>query len=303
MRRRSFELPVEALTALDQARREGQIKTQELQNQRNTRSKAIGMAKAKGEDVQQAVAEVEAINQALAEAERELEKNQEAFDRLVQTLPNLLSDEVPDGASEDDNKVVRQIGQLPHFTFPVLDHTALGERLGQMDFAAASRLSGSRFVVLHSGIARLHRVLAQFMLEVHTREHGYREYYIPYLVGTHCMFGTGQFPNLVEDQFNLKDPSDLWLIPTAEVSLTNLVRDQILDARELPMKLTAHSPCFRREAGSYGRDTRGMIRQHQFDKVELVQIVEPSQGEAALEEMTSHAEAILQKLELPYRSS
>jgi len=288
---------------LEEQRKALQIKTQDLQNERNSRSKAIGKAKAAGEDIQPLLDEVANLGKALDEAKQSFDAAQSQLDDLFLGLPNLISDDVPEGKSEDDNIEVEKWGEPTQFEFEPKDHTELGESLGGIDFAASAKLSGSRFVVMRSAIAKLHRALAQFMLDTHTEQHGYQETYVPYLVSPDCLMGTSQLPKFAEDLFRVQgttqDDKPLYMIPTAEVPLTNLVRESILD--ELPLKLTAHTPCFRSEAGSYGKDVKGLIRQHQFEKVELVQIVKSSESMQALEELTGHAEKILQLLELPYR--
>ena len=299
--RRGFQFDVAAYRQLEERRKQLQVHTQELQNLRNTRSKAIGKAKAAGEDIQPLLDEVASIGDELKAAEEELREVRQALRGLELQLPNLPDASVPDGADEADNREERRWGEIPEFDFEPLDHVALGEKLGGLDFEAAARLTGSRFVVMHGQIARLHRALAQFMLDLHTGEHGYREAYVPYIVNRDSLQGTGQLPKFEEDLFKLQDERQWYLIPTAEVPVTNLLRDQILPAEALPFKVVAHTPCFRSEAGAYGKDTRGMIRQHQFDKVELVQAVPADQSFDTLETLTGHAETVLQRLELPYR--
>ena len=274
-----------------------------MQAERNSRSKSIGQAKARGEDIAPLLAQVDQLGGELEAGKRELEAIQVKLDAIALNIPNLPDASVPQGASEDDNVEVSRWGTPRSFDFPIKDHVALGENLNGLDFAAASKLSGARFAVMRAGIARMHRALAQFMLDLHTSEHGYVEMYTPYLVQASALQGTGQLPKFSEDLFRIEreEQAPLYLIPTAEVSLTNTVADEILEAAQLPLKMVAHSPCFRSEAGASGRDTRGMIRQHQFDKVELVQIVSPETSFAALEELTGHAEKVLQALELPYR--
>lgn len=300
---RGFVFDVAHFQALEQERKTVQTRTQELQARRNALSKQIGAAKGRGEDASALMAEVAGLGDELRSLEEKLAYVQARMHELLAGVPNLPHESVPVGQSDADNVEVRRVGAPRVFDFPVRDHVDLGEGLGLLDFATAAKLSGSRFTLMKGALARLHRALAQFMLDVHTREHGYTEVYVPYLVNAESMFGTGQLPKFEADLFaTYKGENErLYLIPTAEVPVTNMVRDTILAAHELPLKLVAHTPCFRSEAGSYGKDTRGMIRQHQFDKVELVQIVEPSRSYAALEELTGHAEAILQKLELPYR--
>ncbi len=301
--RRGFEFPVARFRELESTRKTLQTRTQELQNERNTRSKAIGQAKAKGEDVKALLAEVAGLGDELKRAESELESLQRDLDALLLGVPNLLHGSVPDGADESANAEVRRWGEPKEFEFEVKDHVALGEMSGRMDFETAAGIAGARFVLLSGGLARLHRALTQFMLDLHTTEHGYEECYVPYLVNADALTGTGQLPKFADDQFRTEGEHEhgLYLTPTAEVPLTNIVRDTIVDAGYLPRKYVAHTPCFRREAGSYGKDTRGMIRQHQFDKVELVQVVEPAKSYDALEELTAHAEKVMQLLELPYR--
>lgn len=300
---RGFVLDVAALEALEGQRKALQTRTEQLQAERNSRSKSIGQAKARGEDIAPLLAQVDQLGGELEAGKRELEAIQVKLDAIALNIPNLPDASVPQGASEDDNVEVSRWGTPRSFDFPIKDHVALGENLNGLDFAAASKLSGARFAVMRAGIARMHRALAQFMLDLHTSEHGYVEMYTPYLVQASALQGTGQLPKFSEDLFRIEreEQAPLYLIPTAEVSLTNTVADEILDAAQLPLKMVAHSPCFRSEAGASGRDTRGMIRQHQFDKVELVQIVSPETSFAALEELTGHAEKVLQALELPYR--
>lgn len=300
---RGFVLDVAALEALEGQRKALQTRTEQLQAERNSRSKSIGQAKARGEDIAPLLAQVDQLGGELEAGKRELEAIQVKLDAIALNIPNLPDTSVPQGASEDDNVEVSRWGTPRSFDFPIKDHVALGENLNGLDFASASKLSGARFAVMRAGIARMHRALAQFMLDLHTSEHGYVEMYTPYLVQASALQGTGQLPKFSEDLFRIEreEQAPLYLIPTAEVSLTNTVADEILEAAQLPLKMVAHSPCFRSEAGASGRDTRGMIRQHQFDKVELVQIVSPETSFAALEELTGHAEKVLQALELPYR--
>ncbi|HKM27810.1 MAG TPA: serine--tRNA ligase [Thiopseudomonas sp.] len=300
---RGFELDVAALEALEAQRKEVQTRTEQLQAERNSRSKSIGQAKGRGEDIAPLLAQVDQLGGELEAGKRELEAIQAQLDAIALNIPNLPHASVPQGANEDENVEVRSWGTPRSFDFPVQDHVLLGENIQGLDFEAAAKLSGARFAVMRGGIARLHRALAQFMLDLHTSEHGYQEMYTPYLVQASALQGTGQLPKFSEDLFRIEreDQAPLYLIPTAEVSLTNTVAGEILDVAHLPIKMVAHSPCFRSEAGASGRDTRGMIRQHQFDKVELVQIVDPATSYQALEELTGHAEKILQALELPYR--
>ncbi|NDY95398.1 serine--tRNA ligase [Wenzhouxiangella limi] len=299
--RRGYHLDMESYAALEARRKSIQVRTEELQNLRNVRSKSIGQAKARGEDIEPLLAEVAQIGEDLKQARQELDGIRAELEHMRLDMPNLPAEDLPDGADEDDNREVRRWGEPGQFDFEPRDHVELGSLLGGIDFDAAARLAGSRFAVLGGGVARLHRALAQFMLDLHTREHGYREMYVPYLVLESAMRGTGQLPKFGEDAFAFDGDPERYLIPTAEVPLTNLVADQIVEADRLPLKLVAHTPCFRREAGAYGKDTRGMIRQHQFDKVEMVQITTPADSQACHEALTGHAEAVLRALELPYR--
>lgn len=304
--KRGFTLDIEAFNTLEQKRKDLQIKTQELQNERNTRSKSIGKAKAAGEDIQPLLEQVNDLGEQLDESKKELDKVLTALNTFFQEIPNIPCAEVPEGKDENDNLEILKWGQPKEYDFEVKDHVDIAAELNNgLDFETAAKLSGSRFVVMNGAIARLHRAIAQFMLDTHTQEHGYQEVYVPYLVNSDSLYGTGQLPKFGEDLFHTKPATEegqgMSLIPTAEVPLTNIVRDTIVSDTELPLKMTAHTPCFRSEAGSYGRDTRGLIRQHQFDKVEMVQIVLPEHSMQALEELTSHAENILKKLELPYR--
>lgn len=300
---RGFELDVAALEQLEAQRKEVQMRTEQLQSERNSSAKSIGQAKARGEDIAPLLAAVDKMGSELDAAKQQLADIQGQLDAILLGVPNIPHASVPAGADEDQNVEVRRWGEPARFDFAVKDHVELGENLGGLDFANAAKLSGARFAVMRNGIARLHRALAQFMLNTHTGEHGYQEHYTPYLVQASALQGTGQLPKFEEDLFRLdrEGQAPLYLIPTAEVSLTNLVAGEILAAEDLPIKMVAHSPCFRSEAGASGRDTRGMIRQHQFDKVELVQIVHPEKSFEALEELTGHAEKILQALNLPYR--
>ena len=299
--RRGFKVDRERYLALESERKELQVKVEGLRQTRNERSKAIGRAKAAGGDVDALKREVGQLGDELAHGEARLATLAAELDDFQARLPNLLHASVPEGADSEANVEVRRWGEPPTFAFAPLDHVALGEKLGLIDFDAAAKLSGARFVVLTGGVARLHRAIAQLMLDLHTREHGYTEAYVPYLVNDASLFGTGQLPKFAADLFALEGENKLRLIPTAEVSLTNLVRDTIVEADQLPMRLTAHTPCFRSEAGSYGQDTRGMIRQHQFDKVELVHIVRPEESYRELEILVGHAEKVLQRLGLAYR--
>jgi len=291
---------------LEESRKALQMKMQELQNERNSRSKSIGKAKASGEDIQPLLDQVANLGKELDETKKSFETAQTKLDDLFLGLPNLLSDEVPMGKSEDDNVEVRKWGEIPQFDFEPKDHTEIGEAVNGIDFAASAKLSGSRFVVMKAGIARMHRALIQLMLDTHTEQHGYQETYVPYLVNPESLYGTSQLPKFAEDLFKVQgttqDGSPLYMIPTAEVPLTNMLRDDIVDETDLPIKMTAHTPCFRSEAGSYGKDVKGLIRQHQFEKVELVQLVQAENSMAALDDLTGHAEKILQLLNLPYRT-
>lgn len=299
--RRGFEFDADAYLALEEQRKTLQVETENLRSERKASAKSIGQAKARGEDIQTLLAAVEDRGTELEAAERSLAAVQAELSDIELGLPNLLLDDVPDGADENDNLEIRRWGERRSFDFAPRDHVELGVGLGMLDFDTASRMSGSRFAVLRGGLARLQRALIQFMLDVHTAEHGYEEAYVPYLVHSDALVGTSQLPKFEEDLFRTASEPPFYLIPTAEVPLTNLVREQILDADALPIRLAAHTPCFRSEAGSYGQDTRGMIRQHQFEKVELVQLVTADRSTAALEALTGHAETVLKRLELPYR--
>ncbi|NBD96387.1 MAG: serine--tRNA ligase [Gammaproteobacteria bacterium] len=299
--RRGYHLDIENYASLEARRKELQTKTEELQAERNRRSKSIGQAKAAGEDIEPLLAKVGQLGDDLKAASEELERVRHELERVQLDMPNLPEDGVPDGDDEADNVLARSYGEPPQLDFEPRDHVEIGELLDGIDFELAANLSGSRFVVLGGRVARLHRALAQFMLDLQTDEHGYREMYVPYVVNSDAMLGSGQLPKFGDDAFAVEDDPARYLIPTAEVPLTNLVADEIVDADKLPLKFVAHTPCFRREAGSHGKDTRGMIRQHQFDKVELVQVVRADESEAALEALTGHAEKVLQALELPYR--
>ena len=298
---KNFEFDIAPFEQLEERRRAIQVRTENLQSEQNKRSKSIGKAKAAGEDIKPLLEEVESLKQQRGDAEDELRSVQESLNAFFAGIPNLPDDDVPPGASEDDNVETRVWGTPREFDFEPKDHVALGEQLKGLDFEKATQLAHSRFAVMRGQLARLHRALAQFMLDQHTLQHGYTEAYVPYLVNANTLFGTGQLPKFEEDLFRTAGDNPLYLIPTAEVPATNLVADTILDDAELPLRLVCHTPCFRSEAGSYGRDVRGMIRQHQFDKVELVHIVRPEESTQALEELTGHAEKILQLLELPYR--
>lgn len=300
--KRGYELDIAKVKSLEEARKGLQIKTETLQQERNQRSKEIGALKKSGQDASEAMAAVEAIKQEFAAAETELTSIQNAWDELIQAIPNIPADEVPEGLSEDDNVQVRSFGEPRQFDFLVKDHVDLGAALGGLDFETAVKVTSTRFAVLRGDIARLHRALAQFMLNLHTGEHGYEEVNVPFIVNRDSLFGTGQLPKFEEDLFKLTDERELYLIPTAEVPVTNLYRNEIVDEAALPIKLVCHSPCYRSEAGSYGRDTRGLIRQHQFEKVELVQFVKPEDSDAALDALVGHAERVLQALNLPHRT-
>ena len=298
---KNFEFDVATFERLEESRRAIQVRTETLQSEQNKRSKSIGKAKASGEDIKPLLEEVDNLKRQKAEAEDELRSVQESLNAFFAGIPNLPDEDVPAGKNEDDNVETRLWGTPQEFDFEPKDHVALGEDLKGLDFEKASELAHSRFAVMRGQLARLHRALAQFMLDLHTEEHGYTEAYVPYLVNANTLFGTGQLPKFEEDLFRTAGDNPLYLIPTAEVPATNLVSDTILDDAELPLRLVCHTPCFRSEAGSYGRDVRGMIRQHQFDKVELVQVVRPEDSAKALEQLTGHAEKVLQLLELPYR--
>jgi seryl-tRNA synthetase len=319
--RRGYTLDVGALRALEEKRKTWQVESDRLRAERNANAKAVGMAKGRGEDATALLARGEALTGELAAAEGELTAVQQALESAQLALPNLLHETVPDGGSEADNREVRRWGEPRRFEFEPKDHVQVGEGLGGVDFEAAARISGARFVVLRGQVSRLHRALAQFMLDLHTSEHGYTEVYVPYLVQSQALIGTGQLPKFEDDLFKVSGKSDtrappgatssaqaqasppaFYLISTAEIPVTNLVREQIVPAESLPIKHVCHSPCFRSEAGAAGKDTRGMIRNHQFDKVELVQIVRPADSYAALEQLTGHAEQVLQRLQLPYRT-
>ncbi len=302
LKKRNFVLDVAALEDLESKRKACQVETENFQNERNTKSKSIGKAKAAGEDIQPLLDEVAGLGEKLDVAKADLADVQQQIDTIIMGIPNLLHDSVPVGKNEDDNVEIRRWGEPRSFDFKVKDHVDLGGVNNWLDFETASKLTGSRYVVMHGQMAKLHRALTQFMLDVHTTEHGYTEVYVPYIVNSDSLRGTGQLPKFEEDLFCVDKETGHYLIPTAEVPVTNIARDEILDASQVPMKMTSHTPCFRSEAGSYGKDTRGMIRQHQFDKVEMVQLVSADKAWDALEELTSHAEAILQKLELPYRT-
>ncbi|MDP2805051.1 MAG: serine--tRNA ligase, partial [Gallionellaceae bacterium] len=304
---RGYELDTAKFEQLEAERKTIQTRTQELQAKRNASSKLIGQAKAKGEDVSAIMAEVGALGEELKQLEMKLPLVLQEMDAFVSVIPNLPHESVPVGKSEADNLEMRKVGAVPTFVFEVKDHVAIGEGLGGLDFETATKIAGSRFSLLKGPLARMHRALAQFMLDTHTEQHGYTETYVPYMVNAASMRGTGQLPKFEEDLFKVPrqmgegGEQNFYLIPTAEVPVTNMVRDEIVPLEKLPLKFVAHTPCFRSEAGSAGRDTRGMIRQHQFEKVELVQIVHPESSYEKLEELLGHAETILKKLALPYR--
>ena len=297
---RGFTLDVAKLTELENKRKELQVSTQDLQSLRNNSSKSIGKAKANGEDVAPLLAAVADLGDKLKDAEAELGEIQTQLNDILMGIPNLPHDSVPIGIDENDNEEIRRWGEPKAFAFKVKDHVDLGDAVDGMDFETAAKITGSRFSLLSGPLARMHRALIQFMLDTHTADHGYTETYVPFLVNAESLRGTGQLPKFEEDLFQMGD-GGFYLIPTAEVPLTNIVREEIIDTDDMPRKFTAHTPCFRSEAGAYGKDTRGLIRQHQFEKVELVQVVRPEDSYAALDELTGHAESILQALKLPYR--
>jgi len=299
--RRGYRLDTQALATIEEKRKRVQVIAQQFQQDRNAKSKAIGIAKSKGEDTTRLMQEVTDAGAALKQAETELEQIQNELIEMALGIPNIPHASVPDGKDENDNKELRRWGEPRQFSFAPKDHVDIGAALGMMDFDTAAKITGSRFVVMNGPLARLHRALIQFMLDLHTQEHGYTETYVPYMVNADSLRGTGQLPKFEQDLFALKGEQTYYLIPTAEVPVTNILRDVIVEANTMPRKYVCHTPCFRSEAGSYGKDTRGMIRQHQFEKVELVQVVRPQDSYRALEELTGHAEMVLQKLELPYR--
>ncbi len=299
--RRGFTLDVARLSALEEARKKWQIRADELRNERNVHAKSVGKAKAQGQDIAPLLQQTETLGAQLTEAEAELAKVQAELDAVVLSIPNTLHASVPEGRDETANQELRRWGEPRRLDFKARDHVELGEKLKMMDFAAAGKISGARFTVLTGALARMQRALIHFMLDLHTSEHGYRETYVPYLVNAQSLIGTGQLPKFEGDQFAVRGESGLYLIPTAEVPVTNLIRDSIVEADALPLRFVAHTPCFRSEAGSYGKDTRGMIRQHQFEKVELVHIVRPQDSYAEHEVLTNHAEEVLKRLQLPYR--
>ena len=295
------ELDVSSIESLESRRKSLQVQTEELQAERNTKSKAIGKAKAQGEDIQPLLDEVSSLGDRLDNFKSELDEVQDQLNDILMAIPNVPDASVPAGATEDDNVEVRRWGDPAEYSFEPKDHVDLTSESGMMSFEHASKITGSRFVAMTGAVARMHRALIQFMLDVHTREHGYEEVYVPFIVNRESLTGTGQLPKFEEDLFKLEDDREFYLAPTAEVPVTNIARDEILDASKVPTRYVCHSPCFRSEAGSYGKDTRGMIRQHQFEKVELVMMVKPEDSWQALEDLTGHAEMILQKLGLPYR--
>jgi seryl-tRNA synthetase len=301
LQRRGFVLDVAAFSALEERRKSAQVDSDRVRAERNANAKAVGIAKGRKEDATALLARAEELTRQLETSDAAINAVQAELDNLLLGIPNLLHDSVPDGRDESANQEVRRWGEPKKFDFTPRDHVEIGEKLGGLDFETAAKISGARFSVMKGGVARLHRALAQFMLDVHTREHGYTEVYAPYLVLGQALQGTGQLPKFEQDLFRVQSEQGFFLIPTAEVPVTNLVRDSIVDAAKLPLKYTAHTPCFRSEAGAAGKDTRGLIRQHQFEKVELVHIVKPADSYAALEELTGNAEKVLQKLELPYR--
>jgi seryl-tRNA synthetase len=298
---KGYAFDVEMFNTLETQRRELQQKTEQLQNERNAKSKSIGQAKAKGEDIAPLLEEVSGLGARLDEAKHAFEKIQQRLQDLLRAVPNIPDKSVPEGSDEADNIELKRWGNLPEFNFEPLDHVDLTQG-GALDFDVAAKISGSRYVVIHGQLARMQRALTQFMLDTHTQRHGYSEVYVPYIVNAQSLYGTGQLPKFEQDQFRIDQEGETYLIPTAEVPVTNIYRDTIVDDKRLPIKHVCHTPCFRSEAGSHGRDTRGMIRQHQFEKVELVQLVHPDHSWSALDELTSHAEAILKALELPFRT-
>ena len=301
LKRKKFELDVAFFESLEEKRKHLQVETQELQSVRNQRSKEIGAAKGRGEDIAPLKAEMDKLAKTLKQKEQDLQGLQSQLQEWLMGIPNVPHESVPEGKTEEDNRIEKTWGEPTRFDFEVKDHVSLGEGLQQLDFESAAKITGSRFIVMQQDIARLHRALIQFMLDMHIKQHGYTEVYVPYIVNSDSLRGTGQLPKFKEDLFRLDIDSEYYLIPTAEVPVTNIWRDAIASSDQLPIKYVCHTPCFRSEAGSYGKDTRGLIRQHQFEKVELVQLVHPDESWQALEDLTSHAEAVLQTLELPYR--
>ncbi len=301
LKRKGFDLDTAKFLDLEEQRKALQVKTEALQSERNTKSKSIGQAKAAGEDIEPLLAAVGDLGKQLDEHKEQLQQVQTELNDLLEGIPNIPDDVVPDGKSEEDNVELRRWGDIPEFEFEAKDHVDLMAGGEKLSFEQASKITGSRFITMRGEIAKLHRALIQFMLDVHTSEHGYEEVYVPYIVNRDSLFGTGQLPKFEEDLFRLDDERNYYLIPTAEVPITNLVRDEIIPDEAMPLQFTSHTPCFRSEAGSYGRDTRGMIRQHQFEKVELVHMVRPEEADETHERLTRNAENILQKLGLPYR--
>ena len=301
LRPRGYDFDEAAFEDLEGRRKSIQSDTESARNRRKQISKDIGSAKGRGDDVSELMQQADAVGNELDALEQQFTAVQEEFQQFISGIPNIAHESVPIGQSEDDNLEVRKVGEVREFTFEPKDHVSIGEGLGMLDFELGATLAGSRFVLIRRELAALHRAISQFMIDLHTREHGYEEINPPFIVNADILYGTGQLPKFEEDQFHLEDSRDFYLIPTAEVPLTNIVKDRIVDPSDLPMKFVAHTPCFRKEAGSYGKDTRGMIRQHQFEKVELVHIVNPEDSYAALEELTSNAEKVLKLLGLPYR--
>lgn len=301
LKKRGLDIDISKIESLEEERKQLQVETQNLQNERNLRSKEVGLAKAQGKDIAKVTAEMRLVGDKLALKQAELEAVMCRINEIYFATPNIPHESVPDGMGEENNLEVRRWGEPTKLNFKPKEHQELGEQLGMMDFAAAAKISGSRFVVLKDKLAELHRILIKFMIDVHTREHGYQEVYVPYLVNQDSLFGTGQLPKFANDLFHLNGEHNYSLIPTAEVPVTNLVRDEIIDAAKMPLKYVCHTPCFRSESGSYGKDTKGMFRHHQFEKVEIVRMERPENSYLALEELTGHAEKILQKLEIPYR--
>jgi len=302
LQKKNYQLDVARVTELEAERKAIQTETEQLQNDRNSRSKNVGKAKAAGEDIAPLIAEMNTMGERLDECKAQLNTVQSQLDDILTGVPNLPHESVPEGADEEDNITVLTWGEPRSFDFEPQDHVDVGAKLGGLDFETAAKLTGSRFATMTGQVAQMHRALIQFMLNLHTQEHGYQEVYVPYIVNDESLYGTGQLPKFEEDLFKVSSDNNNWyLIPTAEVPVTNMLRGEIVDAAKLPLRFTAHTPCFRSEAGSYGRDTRGMIRQHQFEKVEMVQLVEPSKSFEALEELTGDAETVLQRLNLPYR--
>ena len=298
---RGFVLDTDAINQLEEQRKSLQVETEALQSERNTRSKSIGQAKAKGEDIAPLLEAVGNLGEQLDAAKSKLDAIQQQLSDILSAIPNIPDAAVPVGTSEDDNVEVRRWGDIPAFDFEPKDHVDLAEGSPKLDFDTASKITGSRFVTMRGPLAAMHRALGQFMLDVHTREHGYQEVYVPYIVNTDSLFGTGQLPKFEEDLFKLNDDRNYYLIPTAEVPVTNIVRDEIVADEDMPLRFVCQTPCFRSEAGSYGKDTKGMIRQHQFEKVEMVHMVRPDESDEAHEQLTGHAENILKMLDLPYR--